>query len=786
MHKVKVGQPIDIQTDKRYLQHNRDHAMTDVYDALVELITNADDSYGRLYANRKRSEDGGDILIECQEQRRGQPSILVVRDKAEGMATEDMQRCLLTIGRYSSDGASRGYMGRGAKDCTALGDVTFSSIKDERFYQCRLTRDLKFILDIDGRKVTAADRDALGVKRGNGTSVRIELAPGVRLPRFDSLVADLPWHYALRDIMSSSAGSRVLLRRLGTDEQQHLVFRLPDGEQVINEEFAIEGYEGSSAQLRIWRSPEPLEESRGGARFERFGLIVKGRRAIHECSLLSEDLKRNPYARRYFGRIDCPYIDELLQEFEVNRERGSSTDLNPCLLVDPNRRSGLERKHPFVARLLRIPIQRLQQLIARDREEQLRQEKVIANQETLHRLGRLARLAGKFLQQQLDDLEQLSSGDSLDESAFTKSGISIWPTYPKLILGQERSLSIYVKRALIRDPNQLIFVTSDSPASVEVLDSPLLLRPHPKFEDRLIGSFRLRGTALCDDALVLTSSPGLPSAEACARVVEDTPENREFNQAIEFERQDYQVRVGSRKTLHVFAKCPDLVAQPTTAKIESTEPDKIATIGGCRFIPVSGSNYAEAEIKIEGRVLKGRAKITVTVNGSSAQAGIKVVDRGEEPKGIPIEIQLCNEDFGKFRARWAEHLSKPNLLLISAVHKSLARYLGRESDGFPGQDTPMFRVLIAEIVAESICRKALTLEAKERPYDFHFMDLGEPHAIIDDVFGHLHQRLREFVAEAHMIMLSDRDLKNAASQGIPVPSEAGLITPTQDTAPLPV
>ncbi len=166
MLKLKVGQPVDIQTDKRYVQHNRGHAITDVYDGLVELLTNADDSYGRLYAQNKRSEDGGDILIECHEQRKSQPSILVVRDKAEGMSSDDMQRCLLTIGKYSSESGSRGYMGRGAKDCTALGDVTFSSIKDERYYQCRLTRDLKFILDVDGRKATTADREALGIKRG--------------------------------------------------------------------------------------------------------------------------------------------------------------------------------------------------------------------------------------------------------------------------------------------------------------------------------------------------------------------------------------------------------------------------------------------------------------------------------------------------------------------------------------------------------------------------------------------------------------------------------------------
>ena len=39
---IRVGQVIPIEADKRYIQHVRSHAIGDVYDALVELITNAD------------------------------------------------------------------------------------------------------------------------------------------------------------------------------------------------------------------------------------------------------------------------------------------------------------------------------------------------------------------------------------------------------------------------------------------------------------------------------------------------------------------------------------------------------------------------------------------------------------------------------------------------------------------------------------------------------------------------------------------------------------------------
>lgn len=109
---------------------------------------------------------------------------------------------------------------------------------------------------------------------------------------------------------------------------------------------------------------------------------------------------------------------------------------------------------------------------------------------------------------------------------------------------------------------------------------------------------------------------------------------------------------------------------------------------------------------------------------------------------------------------WAKHEGKPHLLLISARHKSLARYLGPAPD-FAGQNTPLFRFLVAEIVAESVCRKALVMEAQERPWDFRWADLKDDHLIADDVLAKMHQRIRDFVANAHASMLSDQEVKAA-------------------------
>ncbi len=42
---IKLGVPQEIVLSNRYYQQNRGFAIRDIFDALLELITNSDDSY---------------------------------------------------------------------------------------------------------------------------------------------------------------------------------------------------------------------------------------------------------------------------------------------------------------------------------------------------------------------------------------------------------------------------------------------------------------------------------------------------------------------------------------------------------------------------------------------------------------------------------------------------------------------------------------------------------------------------------------------------------------------
>jgi len=752
---VKVGKSVDLQPDKRFHQHIRDHAIGDVYDALVELITNADDSYSRLFQDGKRRADGGDILIEYEERRR-RTSRLVIRDRAEGMNAEEMYKCLARPGAYSSRTGNRGYMGRGAKDCTALGTLTYESIKDDKYYRCSITPDFKFTLEAANEKVTPAVRGRLGIERGNGTSVTLQLLPECRLPRFRSLADDLPWHFALRDLMAESSATKIILKKVGASQSCKLVHRPPEGRLVINESFQVPGYPDARATLMIWRAPEPLEQYK--PRFERFGILVKSTRAIHECSLLHDDIKADPNARRYFGRLECPYVDSLMEEYEECRAAGKPHRAhNPRLIVDPNRRSGLDRRHPFVEALLQIPIKRLHGLLTAEREASRARQRNIANAETKARLHKLARLAGRFLQQQLDGLEELTADEAADQTSFAKTGVLLYPTYFKLGLGQERTVTYYAHRAATENEGK-VSVTCEPANAIQLAGVPFSLTEHRKRRDLLVGTFKVVGAATCDGAILTASKTGAPNAEALANVVEMVPQDRLLSDPLEFEHKEYRVKVGTTRSIRLYARVPESVSASAIVRVSSDDEAKVQVRGSCTLQPVEGTNYAEGSVVVHARTLGSNCRLTAEVAGHRAVTRVRVVDK-PETTGVPIRIELVPDSFGSFRAQWATHEGKPNLLKVSATHPSLARYLGSESQGYPGQTSVVFRLLLAEIVAESVCRKSLSLEAQERPWEFPWVDLKDPHMILDSVVSEMHRRLVHFIEAAHSTMVDSAEIR---------------------------
>ena len=111
-----------IKFNERAYKFIRGSAVSQIIDALIELITNSDDAYDKGKIKNK------DIHIHLNY--RGQ---LIVTDQAIGLTSDQMRKCFLQVGNFTSTNDNRGFFSRGAKDISALGDIYFESIKDNKY-----------------------------------------------------------------------------------------------------------------------------------------------------------------------------------------------------------------------------------------------------------------------------------------------------------------------------------------------------------------------------------------------------------------------------------------------------------------------------------------------------------------------------------------------------------------------------------------------------------------------------------------------------------------------------
>ena len=107
--------------------------ITSITDAIVEVVTNADDSYRRLEDDGRKTE--GRIKIYVHRMKGGKCKELTVLDCAEGMIKEKLQAALEFAGQTSGfeEGRSvRGLFGRGLKEAiVVLGEAKIYTIKED-------------------------------------------------------------------------------------------------------------------------------------------------------------------------------------------------------------------------------------------------------------------------------------------------------------------------------------------------------------------------------------------------------------------------------------------------------------------------------------------------------------------------------------------------------------------------------------------------------------------------------------------------------------------------------
>jgi len=728
-----------------YFDQNRGKAMRgQIERALVELITNCDDSYREMEEHNLQTK--GTIRIEIERRRKGAPSVVVVRDRAAGMSAKDMRDKLTKPGSRTSGFEKglqrRGLYGRGAKDVTEFGRVTFESIKEDMYAICNLNPDTSFA--IKESRATDDIREQLGIKRGNGTVATVEVAPRFDIPLHQTMVEKFSRYFSLRDILSSPNRRVTLIDRNKRLQKEDLLqYRYPSGKVELDEKFPVLGYDTAVAHLVIKRHERRFQEDKHGhnAPYREGRILIKSGAAIHEMTLFR--FENDPYAEWFSGELVCPYIDRLIREYDDEQQRDPNSpkhsDKNPIRLLDPER-DGLIKEHPFTRALFEGGEKRLKILIEREKAAAKESEKEISSDRVRKRLNDLAKKAARFMEEKFRELEEELPKGRLG-ALFDKypEGLTIIPSNEySLKHGERKTFSVIVKAPYELPDSTTVTVVSDN--SGVVTRSPTVsLRVED--ENRRLGrcTFVLEGVELGSQAFVSASTNDYQNV-VLVEVVSPKEVPVTPPPGLSFDKGEYEVSSRKRKHAILWLNVEGIKSDRCLAQVGSSNDDVVVRPQRIR-LHRTGQSFLSGNVSFEGRRLQAIAKVRAKWEHLEAGCVVRVVQR-EKSDSTP-DLKPVDKDFGVVRAVWNK--DNQNLLEIAGRHPVIRRYLGPADEDFPGKESESYLTVLAEVIAEAICQRIL--ETKDRKHPTEDMRAT-------DFYTEHFRLMREFLPIAHEALVS--------------------------------
>ena len=138
-------QEIPIPKPSRLIKQQAEATIQSLIDAVVELVTNSDDSYIRLESEKKKHT--GQIEIYVSREKGGRVKEFYIKDFAEGMSKEDLEKAIAygeEVSGFIEGKSVRGLLGRGLKEAIlGLGDGEIFTIKNNNINIAKIWWDSK-------------------------------------------------------------------------------------------------------------------------------------------------------------------------------------------------------------------------------------------------------------------------------------------------------------------------------------------------------------------------------------------------------------------------------------------------------------------------------------------------------------------------------------------------------------------------------------------------------------------------------------------------------------------
>ena len=471
----REGQEGEIRISHRVIDQQSQATISGLMEALVELVTNCDDSYRRL-----ESEDipcTSHISVYVQRKQKGIVPQVIVQDEAEGM-TLDWIKEILEFGAdssgFTSGGNIRGLFGKGLKEAIfALGSGQIESVRNGEISVINLWKEERPLA-----YRWRVEKDRQPSSQSNGTKINIAVSNNnITSSTKDYLREQFQTHFALRDICSTRA-IEVTLDDVRLKTTMPMEYTLPQLREVLNERLQLRGFD--EMHLRVGESETALDYSRNSP-YSIAGIMVKTEGiplANHAFGFESDE------AMHYFsGTMEVPQIAQMLRAGNLG-------------LLSPTR-SGIDWRNANAATLQAAIHSQLRPLIDRKRRE-LESGRRTTTREAYRR--KLLDVCDLLNQLADDEIEDSDSHGRLDQLR----GLLIRPDVGYALPDEPRRFSIYLPHDVVKSSNnpRVSISIEDIQGDVKPSSTSVTLAPQHSNQEVLTGSFFMQGAALDDSCTI--------------------------------------------------------------------------------------------------------------------------------------------------------------------------------------------------------------------------------------------------------------------------------------------
>ena len=508
----------------------------------------------------------------------------------------------------------------------------------------------------------------------------------ISVPYFSTFAEKLTLCVPLRPLMEKGNIKVIQTEEGKVERERVLEYKPPKCTQLLMENEINIPNESVRFYIEINKANEPLTQGEKG-KFREGGLLIMSGTSVHESTLLKYE--NDPNASKFFGKVRCDYIDELMRKDEA--------------VVTPDRQ-GLNWDYPFMKKLKSAIENKLKPFVDLERKERDKHKRGISK-ETLKRNERLGKKLGKLYKDIMKEKGELSQvggpGNSNGEGiAIPSAGFGFIPNYYAIEVKKKQRIRLVIRTPkVIPSFEKIYFKSKNELIAVERKDALVSEGEYLHEDGVYIHRINVSGDVAGESGVIVARTKDkrgderVAKAQVSIKQIEGYPPN-----GFSFVPMEYRVRI--EKTSNLTLKVDSELFWNDTANIKITSDNEDIIVETPQFSIQKGKGIIKKKVKIRG-TRTGAIGIITAIDeddaSSNAEAKVKVISNPPKEEGFIIEFDDRIYPIQRSQC-------DGNVIYIYTKEPTVKMYFGNDGEY---DKTLSFQVICADLITDAFCSKAV-------------------------------------------------------------------------------